>query len=237
MMRNLHVIHLNSVPIFRQLQLEEALLRTDERNFCIINTNCPKAIVMGISGNADKLLDVSLIAQDKIPVIRRFSGGGTVVIDEGTLFISFICNPADFSFPAYPQAILQWSEQFYFPLFPEKFHLRENDYVIGMRKVGGNAQYIKKQKWLLHTSFLWDFSQKNMDYLLLPEKRPSYRQDRTHVDFLTQLSSYFSCKNRWITQFKEHLKGSFNIKESLNDEIDEVLNRPHRMATTYMESL
>jgi lipoate-protein ligase A len=69
------------------------------------------------------------------------------------------------------------------------FELRENDYVFGSLKFGGNAQSkvfgacadmrsmaqrryswaaypgIVKDRWLHHTSFLWDFHERNMTYL------------------------------------------------------------------------
>jgi len=43
--------------------------------------------------------------------------------------------------------------------------LRENDYVLGPRKMGGNAQSIIKNRWVHHTSFLWDFDVLKMRYL------------------------------------------------------------------------
>jgi lipoate-protein ligase A len=30
--------------------------------------------------------------KDSIPVIKRFSGGGTVIVDENTLFVTFVCD-------------------------------------------------------------------------------------------------------------------------------------------------
>ena len=47
---------------------------------------------MGISGKPETLLDISKVQKDQIPVIKRFSGGGTVIVDENTLFITFIIN-------------------------------------------------------------------------------------------------------------------------------------------------
>lgn len=50
------LLKLRGVPILRQLQLEEALLRADSANYCIINEGTPEpAIVMGISGYAKSL--------------------------------------------------------------------------------------------------------------------------------------------------------------------------------------
>ena len=86
----LYLIEQNQMPIFEQLQLEEALLRTDERNVCIINHGSPRAIVTGLSNEIETLIDGELVRRDSVSVIKRFSGGGTVIIDEDTLFISFL---------------------------------------------------------------------------------------------------------------------------------------------------
>ena len=106
---DLHCIFLKNTPIFEQLRLEEALLRTDERNFCIVNHGSPKAVVMGISGQPDRLLNIPKICSENIPVIQRFSGGGTVMIDENTLFVTFIIGKKSLrSQPfsrAYPQMV------------------------------------------------------------------------------------------------------------------------------------
>ena len=57
--------------------------------------------------------------------------------------------------------------------------------------MGGNAQTIVKNGWLHHTSFLWDYQPENMEYLTLPKKRPDYRQDRAHDDFLVKLNQTY----------------------------------------------
>ena len=50
-----------------------------------------------------------------------------------------------------------------------------SDYIFGDRKFGGNAQAITRQRWLHHTSFLWDFRDDRMALLQHPEKAPEYR--------------------------------------------------------------
>lgn len=230
-MKELFLLELHSLPIFKQLQIEEALLRCETKNFCIINTNASPSIVMGISGKKEKLIDTTLAKRDQIPVIKRFSGGGTVYTDEETIFVSFICNTCDFPFSPYPQEILQWSESFYKPLFPSQFHLRENDFVIERKKIGGNAQYLKKDRWLLHTSFLWHYSKEKMQYLLLPEKRPLYREDRDHENFLTALSSHFHCKKSWLESLRKHILSIFNGKTLSLSDIEKTKFPAHRQAT------
>jgi len=216
------------MPIIEQLRLEEALLRADTGNWCLINQGAPKAIVMGISGKPEKLIDLTLAKKRTIPLIKRFSGGGTVYIDDNTLFVTFICNEPE---AIMPKAIMEWSEKIYQPLFPEGFRLRENDYCLGERKFGGNAQYIQKGRWLHHTSFLWDYDPKQMDVLLLPEKRPSYREDRSHKDFLCTLCDYFPDKQAFLGSLICHLEKQYAVTHKSLAEVLPILDLPHRRAT------
>jgi len=202
------------MPIFKQLQLEEALLRSDERSFCIINQGSPRAIVMGISGHPKTLLNLDSVKKENIPVIKRFSGGGTVIVDENTLFITYIIHKDLLSIHPFPEPILRWSADLYADAWQiPNFALRENDYCIGEKKCGGNAQYIKKDRWLHHTSFLWDYSEANMKHLLLPAKRPKYREDRPHSDFLTPLKRHAKSSNALIESLKKSIVKQLYISD------------------------
>ncbi|CAM9547234.1 unnamed protein product, partial [Heterosigma akashiwo] len=148
----------------------EKLLRGTDSNWCIVNLGAPDpAIVLGISGKPEKMCNLDLVNRDKIPMIKRFTGGGTVIVDEDTIFISLIMNKASFpQIEPFPRTIMDWTGEVYSPVFEkylspfsESFAVRENDYVLGDKKFGGNAQSIIKDRWLHHTSFLWDFKAKN----------------------------------------------------------------------------
>lgn len=229
---NLRWISLKNVPIFQQLQLEEALLRTTSENFCIVNRGSPPAIVMGISGDPQKLLHVPLVQEHKIPVIRRFSGGGTVVVDPDTLFITWIFSKVDGPVQPFPEPILKWSADLYKDAWKVPgFVLKENDYVIGDKKCGGNAQYIQKDRWLHHTSFLWDYQESSMRYLQMPSKRPVYRQDREHGAFLCRLKEF-----RGVISLEEALYAEA-VKRFYITPFDVASFQPptHRQATCWQE--
>ncbi len=216
------LLRLKSYSIFEQLLLEEKLLRSDSGNWCLINEGSTPAIVMGISGKKEELVDCAKAAENKIPLIKRFSGGGTVFVDEDTLFITFISQKQLHDFPAYPEPIMRWTEQIYAQVFPHPgFRLRENDYVIEDRKFGGNAQYIKKDRWLHHTSFLWNFTSEKMQYLLHPKKMPFYRAGRSHEEFLCRLSEYFADKEELIEHIIKELGKRFPLK---NTSLEEALS-------------
>jgi lipoate---protein ligase len=221
-----HLIELNNTPIAKQLQIEEALLRADDQNYCLINTGSTDAIVMGISGKPELLINQALYKKTPIPIIKRFSGGGTVYIDPDTYFITFIFNNQNL--PHYPQEILVWTEKLLKPVFhPLNFQLSENDYTLGEHKFGGNAQYLCKNRWLHHSSLLWNYDPSKMDLLLLPSKRPAYRQNRSHKDFLCTLHPHFTkqeLRERIICRLAEQ----FFLKEITIEEIEPILARPHR---------
>lgn len=227
-MNELHWILLKNTPIFQQLQLEEELLRARTENYCIVNLGSPKAIIMGISGDPTTHLNIPLIKKDHIPVYQRFSGGGTVIVDENTLFVTFVLSHKTVDIPPYPEPILRWSASLYQDAWKiPNFLLQENDYIIETRKCGGNAQYITKDRWVHHTSFLWDYSPHNMDYLLLPPKQPKYRQNRPHDTFLCRMKDHTKLSLEDLANaLHQTLEKHFILKSEHPD-----LGRPHRKST------
>lgn len=218
---------MQGVSIFEQLQLEEALLRLSEDNWCLINHGSSKAIVLGISAKPENVVDLKRLSLQPVPLIRRFSGGGTVFIDENTLFTTFIFNHSSF-----PDKFLKWTEQFYKPVFePLPFALKENDFAIGDNKCGGNAQYFQKNRCLHHTSFLFDYDAANMECLLFPQKTPHYRQGRSHDQFLTRLKDYFLQKSDFLQKLVFQLSNVFSVEEVSRENLAHLLKMPHRRST------
>jgi lipoate-protein ligase A len=231
-MPTFNFLHLVHTPILQQLQMEEALLRADERNWIILNEGSSPAIVMGISGKQDELIHAPNWKANPLPVIRRFSGGGTVVVDRQTTFVTFIGNSQEFDIDCNPQAIMQWTETLYQPLFANhSFSLRENDYVLGEKKCGGNAQYLCKNRYLHHTSFLWDYSPTHMQTLSIPTKMPTYRNKRSHTEFLCKIKDYFSSREVFHSNLIKTIEEKY-ILQKINPQLaEEILRRPHRQAT------
>lgn len=233
MKHKLNLLLLKNTPIFKQLQIEEALLRLNDENWCIINEGSPPSIVMGISGKPQELISLEKIKQSPIPLVKRYSGGGTVIVDSNTLFVSFIFQKEIHDFPCFPEPILRWSEGFYKEaLSIPKFSLKENDYVIGDLKCGGNAQYIKKDRFVHHTTFLWDFEDLSMEYLLQPKKTPNYRNGRSHTEFLCKLKEFLPSKTHFISCIPKTLSKKFNVVETTLSPLIPLLSKPHRKTTT-----
>lgn len=233
----LNLVRLTSTSIFQQLQWEEALLRADQRNWCLLNQGSPPAIVMGISGQVHQLVQQEKLEQAPLPIIRRFSGGGTVVIDENTLFVTLICQTEALAISPFPRPLMQWTaEKLYSPLFPSSlFQLQESDYILEGRKWGGNAQSIIRGRWLHHSSLLWDYCPEYMEYLSMPPKTPAYRQGRSHTDFLCRLCHYWPHPALFQNKIVQQLSEFFNVVERKKEELDDVANLPHRKVTSFVE--
>ncbi|XP_057780373.1 uncharacterized protein LOC130998949 isoform X1 [Salvia miltiorrhiza] len=218
----INLLRLKGVSILQQLHLEERLLRTSSENWCIINDGTTRpTIVMGVSGKPKELLETDAVLRDEIPVIRRFTGGGTVIVDQGTIFVTFICNKdAIPGLQSYPRPIMSWSSLIYKNMFQGigEFGLRENDYVLGNRKFGGNAQSITKNRWVHHTSFLWDYEVSNMGYLKMPTRVPEYRQARNHVEFICRLKEFMS-RSDFINGTTDGVAAYFSLRSPDADDI------------------
>lgn len=207
MQRTLNLIELN-VPILEQLHLEERLLRTQEDFFCIFNYKSPSAYVLPLSAKKEEWLQ-----KEASPVIRRYTGGGAVVIDENTLFVSFI-GPNDLLNEApTPSSLHRFAEPFYQATIPA-FQRRENDYCINDRKVGGNAQYITKHRFVHHTSLLWDYNLESMKGLKFPPRTPQHRKNRSHEDFIISLKEHFETPSFFFSLLRKHLETNYIINNS-----------------------
>ncbi|GAB2213092.1 hypothetical protein Droror1_Dr00021110 [Drosera rotundifolia] len=223
---SMNLLKLRRFPILDQLHLEERLLRTSSENWCIVNDGTiDPTIVMGISGKASQLLEVNLVLRDQIPVIRRFTGGGTVIVDKGTVFVTFICNKdAVPGLQPYPRPIMAWSSLIYQQVFEGvgNYRLRENDYVFGDRKFGGNAQSITKGKWIHHTSFLWDYEVENMLYLKVPTRAPKYRVARDHLEFICRMKDSIS-RSAFIDGTIKATANHFSLRSTEMEEVESTI--------------
>jgi len=118
-----------------------------------------------------ELVDIQPVLWDQVPIVRRFSGGGTsLLIGERWLWLSFATR---MPLPGCRFMAKNLTDLVNFICVRMTMHLVT-------RKFGGNAQSITKNRWVHHTSFLWDYDVKNMDYLKIPKRAPEYRLARNH---------------------------------------------------------
>ena len=231
-----HFLFTENYPIYDQLCLEEAFMRTSKDFLIWINLGSPESIVLGISSKIEELVDLEKAQESKVPLIRRYSGGGTVVVDHNTLFVTMIFETDLFGIDPFPSKIMEWSSRYYEPILNHQgFKLRENDYVLGDKKFGGNAQYLSKKRFVHHSTLLWDLNPLLMETLKNPSKAPQYRAHRNHLDFLTTLKQHFPSKQIFVENLVQALKTDLNLFPTTPELIKNSICAPYRQSTHKVE--
>ena len=152
-----------------------------------------EAVVLGLSQEEERYVDKQEAEKDGVPILRRFSGGGTVFIHKGCLVYTIVTTltPPFKRFDvmgAYRTAFMPVIEAFQKQGIALEFH-EPCDLAIDGRKIAGNAQSQRQGALLIHGSFLVDPDLIRIKrYLKEPDVRPDYRASRRHEDFLLPLA-------------------------------------------------
>ena len=149
------------------------------------------AVVLGAGGTLKTDIEESNCERDGVPIQRRASGGGTVVLGEGCLIFSLMLrldrDPALKDVNASYRYILGRMCQALRPVAELQLS-GISDLAIGERKCSGNAQQRKREHVLHHGTLLYGFDIGLISrYLRTPDKQPAYREGRPHNAFVTNL--------------------------------------------------
>jgi len=181
-------------------------------------------VVLGHSGKIHSEIDLASCQANRIPILRRCSGGGTVLQGPGCLNYSLILRidhrDSLRSIPQTNSFVLGALKQALEPLIGPGVEIQgHTDLALGMRKFSGNAQYRKRRFVLFHGTFLLYFDISVIGkFLPVPPKRPAYRQNRTHENFLTNV-------NLPPDNIKETLKQSWSAGEEFKNIPFEAIER------------
>ena len=155
-------------------------------------------VVLGRSSVAEVEVNLEVCPGDLVPVLRRSSGGGTIVAGPGCLMYALVL-----SFRDHPQ--LQAIDQAHrFVLGQLSQMLSTDDTPVAphgtsdlairptatgpWQKFSGNAIRIKRNHILYHGTLLYDFDLECLPrWLATPTRSPEYRDERQHTEFVTNL--------------------------------------------------
>jgi lipoate-protein ligase A len=149
------------------------------------------AVVLGAGGSVAIDVRVAACEADGVPILRRASGGGTVLIGPGCLCFSLVLS--------YDHAAgldqIRASNAYVLARVARALRtvLSANlegtsDLAAGGLKFSGNAQQRKRTHFLHHGTLLCGFDTALMaKYLNPPERQPDYRRDRAHAEFVANL--------------------------------------------------
>ena len=150
-------------------------------------------VVLGLSKKIDLDVNEDACKRDNIPILKRCSGGGTVLQGPGCFNYGYIL-PIDYdqelkSLTNTTTYILNKVKNILFSSISDIELKGISDLAINNIKFSGNAQRRLKNAILFHGTILYDF---NLDlitkYLKEPPIQPDYRKNRSHRDFIQNLN-------------------------------------------------
>ena len=150
------------------------------------------AVVIGRSNDIDREVNVPFCQADGVPILRRSSGGGAVVLGPGCLCFS-LALPIPARFPelgiaGVTRAVMERLAEAFGSATAPVTVSGISDLAANDRKICGNAQRWRRRAFLHHGSLLYDFDLSRVSrYLNHPSRQPDYRRRRTHDDFVANL--------------------------------------------------
>ncbi len=171
-------------------------------------------LVLGQSNRASRSLKTDLVIADEVPVLKRPSGGESVILSPKTLVISArlisdkLENPKVY-FEKINGAIIKGLQNLG---ISEVGYRGISDITIGNKKILGSSIYKKKQIVFYHAvlNISEDISLISK-YLQHPPKEPDYRKGRNHNDFVTSIhqAGYQLEANKLIEELGERFQKIF----------------------------
>ncbi|MCA9235386.1 MAG: lipoate--protein ligase family protein [Planctomycetales bacterium] len=156
-------------------------------------------IVLGRSSRAELELNREACRADAVPVLRRASGGATIVAGPGCLMYAVVLDATfDPRLPAIDaahEAVLERIAAALAPLIPGAARSGTSDLTLPpaeatgpRRKFSGNSLRCRRRTVLYHGTLLYDFDLALIPrWLAEPPRQPEYRVRRAHGEFVANL--------------------------------------------------
>lgn len=179
------------------LALDEALLeeleaRGGDNEVLRIWESPQPMVVIGRSSKIHEEVDLALCQSRGIPVLRRTSGGASIVAGPGCLMyavvLSYAKRPHIARLDEAHREVLEPLAAALARRAPGVVKAGTSDLALGDRKFSGNSLRCKRKYLVYHGTLLYDFPLSTVAELLKTAPRqPAYREGREHADFVCNL--------------------------------------------------
>ena len=152
------------------------------------------AVVLGRSNKAEVEADLDACRLENIPVMRRSSGGGAVVIGPGCLAYSLVLPLTDeqraLGVASLTKRLMDRIALGLQSILPGATACGTSDLADDGCKFSGNAQRWLSRAFLHHGTILYDFDLPRIGrYLRTPSRQPDYRVSRDHAAFVRNVAA------------------------------------------------
>ncbi len=149
------------------LALEEYIFDNFTNGDVVMLWRNERSVIIGKNQNAYAEIDLDFVEKNKIPVVRRITGGGAVFHDLGNINFTFISDYKEGDFGAYALFAKPICD------FLKTLNLSasvsgRNDITANGYKISGNAQTVRKNRILQHGTLLYSADLKELSGALKP---------------------------------------------------------------------
>ncbi len=212
------------------LLLDEKLLYLDDDHLILRFWVNDPSVFIGYGQHAEYEINAPYIEKQNIPLLKRFSGGGTVYHDQGCLNIT-ICKKLS---PPFHSRYVDEESKFLTGLIKDALMKKHkglkirgiNAIFVDDKKILGSSMALKNKRFLYHASLLVDVDLRELlNCLNLTADYPSQYQyvksnkspvcnlsmlydtdiSRAHDAILTHLRDYFDCRHPVFVTTEEQL--------------------------------
>ncbi len=183
------------------LALDEALLEraeaesesgSDSHEVLRLWESPQAVVVMGRSSEVKVETRSDACRQEGVPILRRCSGGATIVAGQGCLMFGVVLsikrNPALRMIDQAHQFVMLHQQRALESIGISTQFQGNCDLTIEDKKFSGNSLRCKRNYLLYHGTLLYDFDLDRVSqYLGTPPRQPDYRRQRSHAEFITNL--------------------------------------------------
>ena len=179
------------------LALDEALLEQAEQGTEPVELlrlwePAEPLVVIGRASKLHEEVDFATCDKRGVPVMRRSSGGATIVTGPGCLMyavvLSYELHPQLSSLDVCHRFVMQRIQSALVREVPEVDFQGTCDLTLGGRKFSGNSLRCKRTHLIYHGTLLYDFDLTLISELLqTPPRMPDYREGRPHESFVTNI--------------------------------------------------
>ena len=162
------------------------------------------AVILGRSSVAALEANVAACHAERVPVLRRSSGGAAIVAGPGCLMYAVVLRYAGREhlrlLDEAHRHVLTAVASALRTLVGDIRQLGTSDLAVGRRKFSGNSVRCKRDHLLYHGTLLYDFNLSLIERLLPdPPRQPDYRLGRPHREFLANVGIPASALRRVLT--------------------------------------
>ncbi len=201
-----------SVDPYFNIATEEHLLKSSDEDVTMLYRNSPSVIV-GKHQNTMAEINHAFISKNRIPVIRRLSGGGAVYHDLGNINFCFIQNSSEgkqVDFKRFTRPIIKF-------LIHNGLQAalgEKNEIRVGPFKISGNAEHVYKSRVLHHGTLLFRTNLNNLN-LAIKSNEKNYidraiRSNRSVTENISTLMGSNLSTENFLKKLSEFLSAELN---------------------------